>query len=78
MHWIPVAGDGCGNSYILDASRSYIDSDAVFFVDTMESVDKVSYVAGSGLPYFLTFLLRGDHLCVMGTFAPQTLTAARG
>lgn len=55
--WVPIAGDGAGNSYIIDASRKYMDTEAVYFVDVMESVDKVSYVVASGVSEFLWFLL---------------------
>jgi DNA-binding SARP family transcriptional activator/tetratricopeptide (TPR) repeat protein len=48
---IPVAGDGCGNYYVLDAG-----SGAVYFIDTMEG-DDYSYLVGSDLPHFLRFLL---------------------
>jgi DNA-binding SARP family transcriptional activator len=48
---IPVASDGCGNYYVLDAA-----SGAVYFADTMEG-DDFSYLVGSDLPHFLRFLL---------------------
>jgi cell wall assembly regulator SMI1 len=51
--WIPVAGDGCGNHDVLEAG-------AVFFVDTMASVDAFDYVVASGLIPFLTFLLERE------------------
>ncbi|GAA1421891.1 SMI1/KNR4 family protein [Catellatospora coxensis] len=57
--WIPVAGDGCGNYYVLDFSRRYIDRDAVFFVDSMDG-EGLTYVAASCLPIFLESLLERE------------------
>ena len=58
--WIPVAGDGTGNQYVLDTTRQHLDHDAVYFVDVMEDPDALGYVAGSSLGRFLHFLLRSD------------------
>jgi cell wall assembly regulator SMI1 len=58
--WIPVAGDGNGNHYVLDAGRQHLDRDAVYFVDVMEDPDELSYVVGSSLARFLRFLLLSD------------------
>jgi cell wall assembly regulator SMI1 len=58
--WIPVAGDGTGNHYVLDASRQHLDRDALFFVDVMEDPDELSYVVASSLDRFLRFLLRAE------------------
>lgn len=54
--WIPVAGDGNGNYYVLDTSRKHIDRDAVYFVDTMAD-EGLTYIAASDLLIFLKFLL---------------------
>ncbi|GAA4959136.1 AfsR/SARP family transcriptional regulator [Actinoplanes utahensis] len=51
---IPVAGDGNGNYYVLDAA-----SGAVYFLDTMEG-DDYAYVVGSDVMHFVRFLLEGD------------------
>lgn len=54
--WIPVAGDGCGDYYVLDASAGKPwPSGAVFFVDH-EDFDRLAYVVASALPRFLCFL----------------------
>lgn len=55
--WIPIAGDGHGNTYVLDVGRQCIDADAVFFIDSMESVDTPAYIVASGVLSFLRFLL---------------------
>lgn len=52
-----IAGDGHGNTYVLDVGRQCIDADAVFFIDSMESVDTPAYIVASGVLSFLRFLL---------------------
>lgn len=58
--WIPVAGDGCGNDYIVDAGHEYIDTDAVYFWDAYHDFGRPSYVVASDLRLFLMFLLEKD------------------
>jgi hypothetical protein len=58
--WLPVAGDGTGNEYIVDASRAHLAGDGVFFVDVSEDPLALAYVVGSGLPEFLEFLLERE------------------
>lgn len=58
--WIPVAGDGTGNHYVVDTRRRHLDTDAVFFIDVMEDPTALSYIAASTLRLFLTALLRKE------------------
>lgn len=58
--WLPVAGDGNGNHYVLDLSQSHISHDAVFFVDTTENPAELAYIVGSTLPRFLLMLLNRE------------------
>jgi cell wall assembly regulator SMI1 len=58
--WLPVAGDGNGNHYVLDNSYHYIVSDAVYFVDVAQDSLKLAYIVASNLWGFLTLLLRRD------------------
>lgn len=55
--WLPVAGDGNGNQYVIDASRAHLDADAVYFVDVSENAMELAYIVGSNLELFLVFLL---------------------
>ncbi|MBL7259931.1 SMI1/KNR4 family protein [Paractinoplanes lichenicola] len=50
--WIPVAGDGNGNTYVLDAG-------AVFFVDAMDD-GELDYMVASDLKSFLESLLLNE------------------
>jgi hypothetical protein len=56
--WVPVAGDGCGNYYVLVNDSNC--RTPVCFVDTGQSPDKLAYVVGSDLWHFLWFLLQHE------------------
>ena len=62
--WVPVAGDGCGNYYVLDLARRTRSGHPVLFLDWEDSSDLVcdtpSYVVASGLWPFLRYLLLGE------------------
>ncbi|MCI0643222.1 MAG: SMI1/KNR4 family protein [Gemmataceae bacterium] len=55
--WIPVAGDGCGNSYIMPTDG---DLGAQFPILFVNSISHEMYVVGSDLCHFLVFLLEAD------------------
>ena len=58
-NWVPIAGDGCGNDYVLAADGSLGPSLPVFFYEHEQSDPvRVEYVVASGLWPFLRFLLR--------------------
>ena len=52
--WLPVAGDGCGNCYVLTADG------AVGFVDTMRDPGRIDRRASGGLLSFMTSLLADE------------------
>ena len=52
--WLPVAGDGCGNYYVLTAD------DTVGFIDTMKDPGQIDRQAAGDLLSFMTGLLAGD------------------
>jgi hypothetical protein len=52
--WLPVAGDGCGNYYVLTADG------AVGFVDTMKDPGQIDRQAAGDLLSFMTGLLAAD------------------
>lgn len=56
--WIPMAGDGCGNCYLLvpEPDRSC----SVCFIDTISSPSELAYLVASDLWHFLTFLLQAE------------------
>jgi hypothetical protein len=54
MGWLPVAGDGCGNCYVLTADGT------VGFVDTMKDTGQIDRQAAGDLLSFMTGLLAGD------------------
>lgn len=52
--WIPVAGDGCGNYYLL------LPDGCVIFLDTQCDASHGRYVVGSSLAHFLVFLFEEE------------------
>jgi hypothetical protein len=52
--WLPVAGDGCGNYYVLAADGT------VGFVDTMKDPGRIHRQAAGDLLSFMTDLLADD------------------
>jgi hypothetical protein len=58
--WLPVAGDGCGNYYLLVAAHDFGAGFPVVFVEPMVDVSSPIYVAASGLWSFLDFILRKE------------------
>lgn len=62
--WIPVAGDGCGNEYILSTRPEDGVGNPVFFIDSSIDPQRIHYVVASGLWHFLRFIYLdelGDH-----------------
>ena len=55
--WIPIAGDGCGDHYVLIDDGKL--AKCVGYVD-QENFDVIRYVVASDLWLFLRFLLRSD------------------
>jgi cell wall assembly regulator SMI1 len=62
-HWIPVAGDGCGNYYVMDWSEPENFGYPIYFIDGLH-VDRPDYIVGSTIWPFIEGLLlreqRGD------------------
>jgi len=58
--WIPVAGDGCGNYYVMPTATDAGIEPPVIFFDTTESTKKPAYVVASSLPHFLVFLFEEE------------------
>jgi hypothetical protein len=54
LGWLPVAGDGCGNYYVL------LTTGQVAFIDTMSDPDAIDHIAGEDLWTFLHSLLTRD------------------
>jgi hypothetical protein len=57
--WIPVAGDGCGNHYVLDTTVTTRTGHPILFLDHERSVEQVcdtaDHVTASGLWPFLRY-----------------------
>lgn len=55
--WIPVAGDGCGNYYVL---LSHEPGERIGFVETMKATDEIAYVTATSLHTFLREMPRDE------------------
>ncbi|MEU5529395.1 SMI1/KNR4 family protein [Micromonospora chersina] len=55
--WLPVAGDGCGNTYVLSTRGPLTGS--IGFIDSSEP-DEMAYVVASDLWRFLRFLFMAE------------------
>lgn len=58
--WIPVAGDGCGNHYIMPTQNEFGCGYPVVFVDVGVSVNLLSYIVASNLEHFIAGILRKE------------------
>lgn len=66
--WIPVAGDGCGNYYVLATAQEFGPGWPVLFIDTMASPDAPDYIVASDIWRFLVFLLEEELLEEKGIY----------
>jgi cell wall assembly regulator SMI1 len=53
--WLPIAGDGCGNIYVLIMLGPLAGKTA--FIETTTDPDRIDYLVASDLWHFLRFLL---------------------
>lgn len=58
--WIPVAGDGCGNYYIVPTQEEYGAGYPVVFVDTSVASENPAYIVASDIGHFLELLLEAE------------------
>ena len=63
--WIPIAGDGCGNHYILATQDDYGAGFPVLFIDCSMDDESPAFIVASDIGHFLAFLL-GKELGVSG------------
>lgn len=55
--WIPIAGDGCGNSFVTTTRNDFGVGSPVLFVDCGSSPDTPAYIVASSIGHFLVFFL---------------------
>jgi hypothetical protein len=58
--WLPLAGDGCGNYYLVATRGEFGPGAPVFYVDTAEGEDTPAYLVASNTLYCISFLLKRD------------------
>lgn len=61
-NWVPVAGDGCGNYYVL-LPETVLGFSPIAFVEVGEGSDDVSYVVASDMYHFMCFYLSNEIDC---------------
>lgn len=60
LRWIPMAGDGLGNYYVIDTAKKYKYGHPIYFIDTVEDIKKAEYVVASNIWSFIIFLLEKE------------------
>lgn len=58
--WLPIAGDGCGNFYIVPTQNEFGVGYPVIFIDVGQSASFPSYVIASDLEHFILATLRKE------------------
>jgi cell wall assembly regulator SMI1 len=58
--WLPIAGDGCGNYYIVPLDEDFGDEHPVIFVDMISNPDAPEYIVASDIEHFLNFLFERE------------------
>ena len=58
--WIPIAGDGCGDQYVVPTRGEFGDGFPVLFIDNHKDPDTPAYIVASSVGKFLEFLLRTE------------------
>src|SRR5262245_15594104 len=73
--WIPIAGDGCGNCYVLDTTCTVepgpgrplpSPTHPAYFMDHEEDDDRPSYAVASSFETFLHFMRRDQEMLRQG------------
>lgn len=58
--WFPLAGDGCGNYYVVATRNDFGTGEPVLFIDVNEDSSNPAFIAASDTWRFLSFLLRKE------------------
>jgi cell wall assembly regulator SMI1 len=58
--WIPVAGDGCGNYYVVPTQHEFGAGFPVVFVESICDDEAPAYIVASDLGHFLIFILERE------------------
>jgi len=58
--WIPIAGDGCGDDYVIATQECNSQGHPVFFIDNHIDPLEPAYIVASNVLSFLRFYLRAD------------------
>lgn len=74
--WLPIAGDGCGNYYLVATRNEFGRGEPVFFIDTMANRELPTYLVASDIWHFLRFFLLDDLKMTRWPFDAAEVVAA--
>lgn len=63
LGWIPLAGDGCGDEYVLDIKAGIAPNHPIYFLEHERTMLEPDYVVAVGVWRFLEMLLQDDLDC---------------
>jgi cell wall assembly regulator SMI1 len=59
LKYIPIASDGCGNTYLIDLTNNSTNG-FIFFIDSYTDINKLTYYVASNFWTFLYFILNRE------------------
>lgn len=72
--WIPIAGDGCGNYYVVPTQGEFGRGFPVLFIETLDSRESPAFIVASDVGHFLVFLLEYELGNRSWPFSEQAVT----
>lgn len=60
LQWIPVAGDGCGNYYLIVTTQEFGKGNPIIFIDTMNGDETPTFVIASSFLVFARLILEKE------------------
>lgn len=58
--WLPVAGDGCGNYFLVVSNNDFGVGEPVIFVEALQGETAPAFISASDTWYFLRFLFKKE------------------
>jgi cell wall assembly regulator SMI1 len=60
IKWIPVAGDGCGNYYVIATQNEFGEGFPVVFIEAVTDNSTPRYIVASDLGHFLVLVMESE------------------
>jgi cell wall assembly regulator SMI1 len=58
--WVPIAGDGCGNHYVMPTQSEFGPGYPIMFIDVGQAVESPSYLVASDIEHFVVGILQKE------------------